>query len=135
MIRIIRVSLFVASNSVVSRGLVQAYGKINEAVGENNRIDDSGRKKGLVFPFRRQELWKFIRCIILAVAYGKKEQNIWKETLIFFGKNSRTKLHRYVRGNTYLHKGCCDLYFHCYCYACHLIILSYKTSFISWMLL
>ena len=57
---IIRVSLFEASNSVLVRGLVQAYKKKNLAVGEKNRLDISGGKIRLVHPFRRQVFWKCI---------------------------------------------------------------------------
>ena len=59
-----------------------------------------GGDKRLVRPFRRQEFWKFIVCIILSVTYGKKGQKLWGETTISVGKKSRTKLHRYVYGNT-----------------------------------
>ena len=38
-------SLFEAYNSDVVRVLGQAYGKMNLAVGEKNRIDISGEKK------------------------------------------------------------------------------------------
>ena len=33
---------------------------MNEAVGEKNRLDKFGWKKWLVYPFRRQEFWKYI---------------------------------------------------------------------------
>ena len=50
---------------------------MNLAVGENNCLDVYGGKIRLVHPFRRQEIWKFIGCIISAVTYGKKGHNIW----------------------------------------------------------
>ena len=54
MISIIRVSFFEASDSVLVRGLVQAYKKMNLAVGEKNSLDLSGGKIPLVHPFRIQ---------------------------------------------------------------------------------
>ena len=51
--------------------------KKNLAVGENNRLGISGGKRILVHPFRRQAFWKCIGCILTAVTYGKKGQNIW----------------------------------------------------------
>ena len=61
---ILRVSLFEVYNTVVYRGLGQAYEKMNLAVGEKNCLDDSGGKKQLVCPFRRHEFWKCIGCIL-----------------------------------------------------------------------
>ena len=46
--------------------------KMNEVVGMNNHIMMSVGKKCLVSPFRRQEFWKCIGCIILAFTYGNK---------------------------------------------------------------
>ena len=56
----------------MARLLGQSDGKMNLMVGENNCLDISGGKKLLVFTFRRQELCKFIGCILLAVTYGDK---------------------------------------------------------------
>ena len=50
--------------------------KINQAVGEKNRLDISGGKIWLVHPFRRQEFWKCIRCVLSAVTYVNKGHNI-----------------------------------------------------------
>ena len=50
---------------------------MNLAVGEKNRLDLSGGKIRLVHPFRRQEFWKCIGCIISAVTNGNKGHNIW----------------------------------------------------------
>ena len=50
---VIRVSLFEASNSVVSRGLSQSDGKMNQAVGEKNCLNNYGGKKWLVHIFIR----------------------------------------------------------------------------------
>ena len=74
--RIIWVSLFEASDSVLVRGLVQAYKKMNPAVGDNNSLDISRGKIRLVHPFRRQEFWKCIGCILSAVTYENKGYNI-----------------------------------------------------------
>ena len=60
-------------------------------------------------------------------SFGLNHQNIFRE--------EPTKLQRDVCGNTDLYKVCCELYRHFYIYDCHWIILSYKTSFISWMFL
>ena len=46
--------------------------KNNEVVGMKNRVTMNGGWKLLVRPFKGQELWKCIGCIILAVTYGKK---------------------------------------------------------------
>ena len=46
-----RVYLIEASNSVVDRGLGQADGKMNEAVGMKNSFDNSGGNKQSVCPF------------------------------------------------------------------------------------
>ena len=51
----------------------------------------------------------------------------------YFGNKAPTKLRRDVRGNTDLYKICCDLYRPFYIYACHWIILSHTTSFVSWV--
>ena len=51
--------------------------KINEAVGMKNRLTMGGGGKQIVRPFRRQELWKCIGCVILEVTYRKKGHTIW----------------------------------------------------------
>ena len=114
-----QVYLSEVSNSALPRVLVQADGKMNEAVGTKNCLILYGGKKWQVCPFRRQELWKYIGCILLAVTYGKKGHNIWSEKPKTFGKNLQTKLHKDVRGNTDLNKVCCDLCCPYYCYTCH----------------
>ena len=93
--------------------------KMNIAVGEKNCLDNSGDEKQLVFTFRRQEFWKCIGLIISAVTYGKKLHKLWGETQLSVGNKSQTKLHRDVRGNTYLLELICDIYCTRYCYACH----------------
>ena len=52
---------------------------MNESVGINNRVTMDGGGKRLVHPFKRQELWKCIGCILLAVTNGNKGHNIWNE--------------------------------------------------------
>ena len=39
---------------------VKQVANMNEAVGENNCLDESGEKKWLVRPFTRQYFWKCI---------------------------------------------------------------------------
>ena len=46
--------------------------KMDEAVGEKNRIENYGGRKRLVCPFRRQDFWKYIGCILSEVNYGIK---------------------------------------------------------------
>ena len=94
---------------------------MNEMVGMKNRILMSGVKERLrlFHHFTRQELWKCIGCILSTAAYGMKGHKLWSEITRTVGKNPPTKLHRYVRGNTDIHKLCCDLYRPYYCYACH----------------
>ena len=75
---------------------------MNKSFGMKNCLDISGRKKQLCCTFISQCLWKYVGCVLLAVTYGKKGKNIWRKTKKYFGKKERTKLHRYVRGNTYL---------------------------------
>ena len=86
MISIIRVSFFEASDSVVVRGVVQAYKKMNLAVDEKNRLDLSGGKIRLVHLFRTQEFWKCIGCILSEVTYGNKGYNIEGGTQISVDK-------------------------------------------------
>ena len=92
--------------------------KMNEAVGMKNSLTKAGGGKRLVRPFIRQELWKCIGCVLLAVSYGKKGYMIWSEIPKYFGNKARTKLQRDVRGNTDLYKVCCYLYCPFYIYAC-----------------
>ena len=56
----------------MARLLGQVDEKKYEAVVEKSRFDKYGGKKWLVCIFRRQELWKFIGCIILGVNFGEK---------------------------------------------------------------
>ena len=92
---------------------------INEVVGMKNCLDISGVRKRVVRPFRRQELWKYIGCIISALTYGKKGHKIWSEIPKSLGKNPRTKLRRNVFEKTYFNSLCCDLYSPYCCYDCH----------------
>ena len=46
------------------RWLGEAYGKINEVVGMKNRLTMGGGGKRIFRPFRRQEFFKCIGCIL-----------------------------------------------------------------------
>ena len=92
---------------------------VNVAVGEKNCLDLSVEKRQLVHPFRRQECWKFIGCILSAVTYGKKGHNIWGGAQISVDKQELTKSYRYVCRNTDLLRVLCGIYRPQYCYACH----------------
>ena len=63
-------------------------------------VDKSGENKRLFCPFRSQEFWKCIGCIILTANYGNKGHTLWRETKIFVGKKAQTKLLIYVHVNT-----------------------------------
>ena len=52
--------------------LVRHMKKMNEAVCMNNHLTMDGGGKLLVCPLKRQELWKYIRCVLSEVTYGKK---------------------------------------------------------------
>ena len=69
---------------------------MNEAVGINNRVKMNGGGKGLVLPFKRQEFWKCIGCVLSAVTYGKKGHKLWSEIPKYFGKMENPKLQRDV---------------------------------------
>ena len=71
-----------------------------EAVGMNNSVTVGGGGKHIVLPFRRQEFWKFIGCVLSSVTYGKKIHKLWSELPKYSDKIAPTKLRRYVRGNT-----------------------------------
>ena len=91
--------------------------KMNEAVCMKNRFTSNGGGKRLVCPFKSQELWKCIGCILSAVTYGKKGCKLWIEVPNCLGKNENPKLRRDVRGTTDLHKLCCVNYRNLYIYA------------------
>ena len=76
-------------------------------------------KKWLVRPFTRKEFYKCIGCILSEVTYVKKGHKLWSEIPKYFGKKPPTKFQIYVRGNTDMHKVCCDLYHNYYCYDFH----------------
>ena len=50
---------------------------MNQAVGENNRLDKLVGRKQPVRLFTRNEFWKCIGCILLAVIYGFKGYQLW----------------------------------------------------------
>ena len=101
----------------------------------NNCVTTNGGGKRLVRPFKRQELWKCIGCILSAVTYGKKLHKLWSEVSKYFCNMETPKLQIDVRGNTDLYKVCCAHYCYFYIHDSHLIILYYTTLFISWMFL
>ena len=51
---------------------VNHMSKMNGAIGTNNRLYNSGKKKQVVHTFRSQELWKCIGCILSEVTYRNK---------------------------------------------------------------
>ena len=53
--------------------------KINEAVGMKNNFTMDGGGKRLVRPFKRQEFWKYIGCVLSEVNYSKKRYKLWSE--------------------------------------------------------
>ena len=93
--------------------------KMNKVVGMKNcfTIDRGGKR--LVRPLKRQELWRFIGCILSSVTYGKKGNKLWSEIPKYFGNKAPTKLQRDVSGKTDLYKVCCDHYCPFYIYAFH----------------
>ena len=109
--------------------------KMNEAVDMKNSFTMDGVGKQLVHPFKRQELWKCIGFVLPEFNYGKKGRKLWSEVPKASCRMASTKLRRNIRGNTDLYKVCCDIYWNFYIYAWHWVILSYTTSFISWMFL
>ena len=98
---------------------VKKMAKINEMAGMNNCLLIYGGKKQLrlVRNLKRQVFWKCIRCILSEVMYRNKGNTIWSETPITVDKKPPTKLHRYVHGNTDIHRVCCDIYCTYYCHA------------------
>ena len=53
--------------------------KMNEAVRMKNIFIVDGVGKRLVSPFKRQEFWKCIGCVLLAVTCDKKVHKLWRE--------------------------------------------------------
>ena len=92
---------------------------MNEVVGIKNRLKMGGGWKRVIRPFRRQELWKCIGCVLSAVTYGKKRQNIWSEIPKYFCNKAPTTLQRGVCRNNNVYKVCCDLYCPFYIYNFH----------------
>ena len=103
--------------------------KINEKFGGNNHLDKYGGNKRLVRHFIRNELWKFIEWILLAVIYEIKGNHIWGTTESSVSKKGWTKIHRNVCGKTDILRLCCYIYCPHYCYNLHWTILSRTTSF------
>ena len=86
--------------------------KMNKVVTMKNRVTVNGGWKRQVKNFTRQEFWKYIGCILLAVTYGKKGRNLWSEVSKGAGKHENQTLRRDVRGTTDLQKVCCALIRH-----------------------
>ena len=82
-----------------------------------NHVILNGGWKRQVKKFTRQEYCKCIGCILFAVAYGKKERNLWSEESKDVGKHENQTLRRDVRGTTDLQKVCCALIRHLFFYA------------------
>ena len=93
--------------------------KMNEAVGIKNCCTMNGGGKRLVCPFKSQEFWRCIGCIILAVTYGKKGHKLWSDIPKASYRMAPPKIQRDAFGNTNLYKVCCARYRHSYIYACH----------------
>ena len=69
---------------------------MNEEVGMKNRVTVGEGGERIVRPFRRQEFWKFIGCILSEVTYEKKGHKICSEIPKYFGNKSTNQLQRYV---------------------------------------
>ena len=52
---------------------------INESDVTNSRFTMDGGGKRLFCPFKRQEFWKCIGCVLWEVNYGKKGHTIWSK--------------------------------------------------------
>ena len=89
----------------MTRWLGEAYGKINEAVDMNNSLTMGAGGRQIVCPFRRQEFWKFIGCVLLEVNYGNKGHKLWSELPKYFVNKAPTKLWGDICENNYLYKG------------------------------
>ena len=98
---------------------VKHMANMNEAGVVRNHFTVNGGGKRLVRPFNRQELYKFIVCILSAVTYGKKGHKIWIEIPKYSCRMAPLKLQRDIRVNTNLYKVCCSHYCHFHIYACH----------------
>ena len=85
---------------------------MNEAVCMNNCVTLNGGGKRQVKTLTRQEFWKCIRCILLAVTLGNKGRKLWSESPKGFGKYDNLTLQRDVCGITNLYKVCCAHYRH-----------------------
>ena len=90
--------------------------KMNEAVCMKNRVILNGGGKRQVKKFTRQEFWKCIGFILLAVTYRKKGRKIWSEVSKGDGNYDNLTLRRDVCGITNLHKVCCAHYRHLFFY-------------------
>ena len=98
---------------------VEQVAKMNQVVVENIFLDKSGGRKRPVRHFTRNEFWKCMVCILLAVIYGIKEHHIWRGNEPSVSKKGQTPLTIDVHVNTYLIMVRCYLYHPHSCYACH----------------
>ena len=98
---------------------VKKMKKMNEAVGTKNSVTMNGGGKRLAHPFKRQEFWRCIGCILSKFTYGKKGHKIWSKIPKYFGNMENPKLQRDVLQNTSLYKVCCAQCCNFYIYACH----------------
>ena len=60
-----------------TRNCVKQMAKMNEAVGMKNFLTMGWGGKLIVCPVIRQDLWKFIGCVLSAFTYGKKGHKLW----------------------------------------------------------
>ena len=98
---------------------VKQMGKMSEAVVIKNHYTINGGGRWLVRPFKRQEFWKCIGCILSVGTYGKKGHKLWSKIPKYSGNMAPTKLRRDVCGNTNLYKAYWAQFCHFYIYACH----------------
>ena len=80
--------------------------KMNEAVGIKNRYMMDGGGKRVFRPFKRQEFWKCIGCILSVFTYGNKGHNLWIDTPKASCRMAPPKIRRDVRRNTNLYTVC-----------------------------
>ena len=92
---------------------------MNEAVGMKNHVTVDGGGGRLVRPFKRQELWKCIGCVLSAVTYGNKGHKLWGKIPKASCRMAPPKIQRYVCVNTDLYKVFCAHCRHFYMYVCH----------------
>ena len=95
---------------------VEQLSKMNEAVGERNRLHKFTNNIRLVKIISKMEFWKCFGCIILAVIYGKKGCMIWEERHIYDAGKAPSPIDRDVSEKKDLLKVRYCLYHYHYCY-------------------